>query len=307
MHQAAGAFPGALRWRYDFLVNKKQRDPEWARAKRLCRLSAEDVRKAKELGFSPRGLIKNIPSKSQRWKAPVHIWVRDLYEERHPETWHPPRPARLREPIEFRPEDDFWHYDDYDAPDKDEIAEENCLMRNEQDWFRRAAEYVAEAFSRLPVVQKVVLFGSVAAPLKKEVPRFRKFRQAGVAIFHECKDVDLAVWLPDLSDLKSLQRARGQALNDLFAEMEIGVAHHQVDVFLMEPGTDRYLGRLCCFGQCPKGKPDCLVAGCGAPLFLRQLEDFHPDPDALKPDRTTVVFERGRSSKASFERDECPF
>lgn len=288
-------------------MNKKQRDAEWARAKRLCRLSAEDVRKAKELGFSPHGLIKNIPSKSERWKAPVHIWVRDLYEERHPETWLPPRPARLPEPIEFRPEDDFWDDDDYSPPDKDEIAEEDRLMRNEQYRFRRAAEYVAEAFSRLPAVQKVVLFGSVAAPLKKEVPRFRKFRQAGVAIFHEYKDVDLAVWLSDLNDLKSLQRARGQALNDLFAEMEIGVAHHQVDVFLMEPGTDRYLGRLCCFGQCPKGKPDCLVAGCGAPLFLRQLEDFRLDPAALQPGRTTVLFERGRERKASFERDECPF
>ncbi len=72
------------------------------------------------------------------------------------------------------------------------------------------------------------------------------------------------MWLTDLTILKSLQRARSQALNDLFAEHEIGVAHHQVDVFLIAPETDAYLGRLCNFGECPKGKPDCLVQDCGA-------------------------------------------
>ena len=58
-----------------------QHDPEWARAKTLCRLNMEDVRMAKELGISPRSLTKNIPSKSQRWKLPVKLWIRDLYDE----------------------------------------------------------------------------------------------------------------------------------------------------------------------------------------------------------------------------------
>jgi hypothetical protein len=57
----------------------KVKDPDWARAKRLCRLSNADVRMAKELGFKPGSLIKNIPNGSERWKAPVAIWVRDLY------------------------------------------------------------------------------------------------------------------------------------------------------------------------------------------------------------------------------------
>ena len=57
-------------------------DQEWAKARRLCRLSSADVRMAKELGFSPRSLIKNIPSKSQRWKAPVAIWVRELHAKK---------------------------------------------------------------------------------------------------------------------------------------------------------------------------------------------------------------------------------
>src|SRR5207245_1473723 len=54
----------------------------WAEAARRCRLSAADVRIAKELGFKPRSLLKNQPSPQQPWKAPVADWVRDLYAKR---------------------------------------------------------------------------------------------------------------------------------------------------------------------------------------------------------------------------------
>ncbi len=58
------------------------KDAEWAKAKKLCRLNMDDIRKAKELGFKPKNLMKNIPSKTEQWKAPVKIWIRDLYYER---------------------------------------------------------------------------------------------------------------------------------------------------------------------------------------------------------------------------------
>ena len=58
---------------------KRRHDPDWARAKRLCRLSQNDVRMAQALGLKPRALIKNIPSPTQPWKAPVKIWIRELY------------------------------------------------------------------------------------------------------------------------------------------------------------------------------------------------------------------------------------
>ena len=56
-----------------------QHGDEWQEAKRRCGLSEEEVRMAKELGLAPRSLIKNIPAKSQPWKAPVSQWIRDLY------------------------------------------------------------------------------------------------------------------------------------------------------------------------------------------------------------------------------------
>jgi hypothetical protein len=61
---------------------KLKHDPAWAKAKKVCQLNMEDVRMAKELGLSPRALMKNVPSPSQQWKAPVKIWIRDLYEKR---------------------------------------------------------------------------------------------------------------------------------------------------------------------------------------------------------------------------------
>ena len=57
-------------------------DPQWAMAKKVCKLNMEDIRMAKELGVSPKSLMNNVPNPSQRWKAPVKNWIRDLYEKR---------------------------------------------------------------------------------------------------------------------------------------------------------------------------------------------------------------------------------
>ena len=63
------------------MPTKTKRDQEWAEAKQRCRLSAEHIRMAKELGISPRSLIKNIPARTERWKAPVREWIEQLYEK----------------------------------------------------------------------------------------------------------------------------------------------------------------------------------------------------------------------------------
>lgn len=166
-------------------------------------------------------------------------------------------------------------------------------MTRRQADFRLAAEYVARAFARMPQAEKVVLFGSVAKPLRREVPRFREFRRAGSEVRHECKDVDLAVWLSDVGCLRALQRARSGALNELLKDHHVGVAHHHVDVFIMEPGTDRYLGRLCTFASCPKqGKLECLAPGCGATRLLQQYPDFRLRPEALAAGAVVVLPDR---------------
>lgn len=178
------------------------------------------------------------------------------------------------------------------APSSKAIAEQNEYLLRRQQQFSLAVEYVARSYSQVDAVERVVLFGSVAVPLRKEVPRFAEFRRAGIEVWHECKDADLAVWVTDLDCLPRLQKLKARALSALLEEKRVGVAHHQVDVFLMEPGTDRYLGRLCWFNVCPKGKPECLVPGCGASPFLRQHEDFELRAEALRPDAVVVLFDR---------------
>ena len=34
------------------------------------------------MGLNPRSLIKNIPNKSEPWKAPVKDWLHDMYDKR---------------------------------------------------------------------------------------------------------------------------------------------------------------------------------------------------------------------------------
>lgn len=55
---------------------------QWAEAKKRCRLTEDDIRMAKEMGLNPKSLIKNIPNKSEPWKAPVKDWIHDMYEKR---------------------------------------------------------------------------------------------------------------------------------------------------------------------------------------------------------------------------------
>jgi len=66
---------------YDMTSNN-QKDAEWAEAKKKCRLNEETVKMAKEMELNPRSLIKNIPNKNQQWKAPVSIWIQEMYQER---------------------------------------------------------------------------------------------------------------------------------------------------------------------------------------------------------------------------------
>jgi len=328
-----------------------KRAAEWAEAKRKCRLNAETLRMAKELGLNPRSLIKNIPSNTELWKAPVHVWIREMYERRgphgHPDTTQTARNqqrslvgkpvvntqpehggaqrgrqgrAAEPDPISYPAyppdcglaEDAFSCFEeggwfDTGEPNEEETATQNESMLQRREHFRIAADRVATVLSSLPFVRKVVLFGSVAAPLVKEVPRFREFRRAGIEVWHESKDIDLAVWLDDLSDLRRLQRARSQALSDLLRDLNIGVAHHQVEIFIFDAGADRYLGRLCCFAQCPKGKPECEVAGCGTTRFLKQHEGFTFRSDALAPDRAKVLYDRDSGSGGEVEDNEIPF
>ena len=94
-----------------------------------------------------------------------------------------------------------------------DAANEAALRR----WrsLRNASRAIAAALAQVPAVQKVMLFGSVAAPLRKEIPRHRRLRRARIEVWHECKDVDIAVWVDDLTALQQMKRVIARALSQL--------------------------------------------------------------------------------------------
>lgn len=175
-----------------------------------------------------------------------------------------------------------------------EIEEENRFLLERQRQFRRAADVATEAWMAFAEVQAIAVIGSVARPLWKEVPRFREFRRRGIELWHECGDLDLALWIDSQHRLGELRRARDRALRAAYeADAGMSVVGHQMDVFLFEPETDRYLGRLCSFSQCPKGKRDCLVPGCGAIAFNKRIAEFTPRADLLAPAQSAMLYRRG--------------
>lgn len=177
-----------------------------------------------------------------------------------------------------------------------DIEQQNLYLLQHQRQFRVAADVVAQAWMRFAEVEAIAVIGSVAKRLWKEVPRFREFRRERIEVWHECGDLDLALWIDDQRRLGELRRATERALRTAYESdmgMRMGVVGHQLDVFLFEPGSDRYLGRLCSFNQCPKGKRDCLVPGCGAVPFNKRIEEFVPRDDLLAGVDDAMLYRRG--------------
>lgn len=173
------------------------------------------------------------------------------------------------------------------------VGEDNAFLLRTQRHFRRAADVIVAAWCNFPQVVAIGVIGSVAKPLWKEVPRFAPYRRRNIPLWHECKDLDLALWVDGPIGLGELRRAMATALRKEYEQQrEFGVADHQVDVFLFEPGTDAYLGRLCHFNRCPKSRPECAAPGCGTMPFMRQLPDFEPHTDILEGVERSMLYTR---------------
>ncbi len=154
------------------------------------------------------------------------------------------------------------------------------------------ADRLTAALAQCGDVEAIALIGSVARPLPREVPRFAPYKQLRLAIAHECKDVDLAVWVSRVDGLDQLRRARGRVIKDIVADRGFGPAVHEIEVFLLEPEKNRYLGRLCYFRECPAAKRDCLAAGCGQHQFLKQQDDFSFWPHTVHESNSIRLYDR---------------
>jgi hypothetical protein len=184
-------------------------------------------------------------------------------------------------------------------------SDEACLVARQQR-FRLTADHVTAALARCEAVEAVALIGSTAHPLWREVPRFSNYRRLRLPIAHECKDLDLAVWVCRLDTLDELRRARVQAAGEIFTLTGSGVAVHEVDIFLLDPGTDRYLGRLCYFGRCPAEKRDCRTEGCGRERFLKQHDGFVFWPETITGEASLRLYDRAAGGIVAHAADLLP-
>jgi len=177
-------------------------------------------------------------------------------------------------------------------PTNAEIAEQEAFLVDRQREIRVAADRVAAALFQHPEVTAISLIGSAARPLRREVPRFSPYRQLRMRVAHECKDVDLADWISRLDGLAALRKTRIRAQQELVAEYGSAPAVQEIEVFLLEPGTNGYLGRLCNFRDCPAGKIDCVSPGCGRFPYLKQHTGFTFWANAIADDRAVKLYDR---------------
>jgi hypothetical protein len=172
------------------------------------------------------------------------------------------------------------------------IAAENSRMLQRRESFRRVAEALAKRLAEIPAVTRIVLFGSTVAPPRKELPRSGRFRRAGIEVWHECRDVNLAVWVSDLQCLEKLIRERRAGLAEMLARKKVDLDEKHVDILVMQ-AEDDCLGTLCWHDQCPsQGKYDCFNRGCGTPPFVRPMRRGRFHAARVPADRKMMLYER---------------
>jgi hypothetical protein len=97
------------------------------------------------------------------------------------------------------------------------VAGERGLLER-QRVFLFVADRVTAALARCRSVEAIALFGFIARPLRREVPRFAPYKQLRLPIAHEFKDVDLAAWVSRLDGLDELRRACGRVFGEIVVE-----------------------------------------------------------------------------------------
>lgn len=174
-----------------------------------------------------------------------------------------------------------------------EIHEEDQRMLRRQAGFRNAARAVSGYLAEMPEVRQVRIFGSVALPLWKEVPRHSRFRHRNIRIYHECATIDLAVYVTSPANADRMRKICSLVVNDLTAQdIYLNIAHHTFSIHLIHQSDDRYLGMVCHFNKCPKHKWECRVPGCGANRFVQILPWFRLKPHRLNEYNSQILFKR---------------
>lgn len=297
---------------------KNHRGPTWERLKDQGLLTERHVLLAKELGIGAAEIEALFRTSEPEEDALLLEWVEDLAFERlgryHPvdekatpdaQQEHPAEHSLLRdsavvmdddEPVEGHEEVGrrFKENEMMTPVSYGEIHEEDMAMLRRQSGFRKAATLLAERLGQMEEVVSVVLFGSVALPLWKEVPRFFRLRQSRIMVYHECANIDLAIRVTHAGRAGSMRKVCSDLIRELVDhDIHLSIANHHFCLHLIDAGTNRYLGMVCHYNQCPKHKDPCRVPGCGVTKFVRILPWFRFKPERLNPHNSFSLFDRG--------------
>jgi len=295
---------------------RKKRAPTWASLENEGLLTERHALLAEELGIAPDE-IEACFHRSQPVNGRLLLeWVEDLAFERlgryHPvderatpedQQQHPAEHSLLRDSGDVMDDEPADGYEAFDRRLEEienltpasygEIHEQDMAMLRRQSDFRKAASLLARELGSMEEVLSVVLFGSVALPLWKEVPRFSRLRQRRIKIYHECANIDLAIRVTHADRAAEMRQAGSRLVSGLVDHgIHLSIAHHHFCLHLIDAATNRYLGMVCHYNQCPKHKDPCRVPGCGAKQFVQILPWFHFKPERLNPHNSLVLFDR---------------
>lgn len=182
-----------------------------------------------------------------------------------------------------------------------------------------AVEAVTKEMIKVPSVQKISVIGSLARKINKhckgegpiesvpiENEYYYLFGNSNLA-FKMCvekikhssnykqsrmNDIDLAVWVSNTREIDKIRSALVTGLKKFVASGKWGVSNNEFDVFILQSGASKYIGNLCPYNTCPKGKDDCHVPGCGDTPFLKKFKDFTLFPDAITKKNRIDIFNR---------------
>jgi hypothetical protein len=296
----------------------------WKALKESGQLQERHVLMAIDLGMSPASIIQEHATAQDRGDLLLLEWLEDRFFAKHghfspgsdatPEnqaehpaensllTDHSDAISKMCHEMGIREDDDdsfllvgeLIEQRERETPvSYGEIYEEDQEMMRRQMNFRNAARAVAGHLAAMPEVRQVRVFGSVALPLWKEVPRFSRLRHRNIRIFHECANIDLAVRVTSPANADRMRKACSQVVNELNErDIHLNIAHHTFSVHLIHQTDNRYLGMVCHFNKCPKHKFECQVPGCGANRFVRILPWFKLKPQRLNDFNSQVLFQR---------------
>jgi hypothetical protein len=287
-------------------------DSLWAQAKTLCRLNQQDIAMAKQLGLSPRALMKNRPSPSQKWKAPVKQWIRDLHVKRFGQK-NPSQNSKPKPPPKRRPSP---HLDDpWDDPDRfrsdmgvllpsiefdlalqlqlDDPEWQNLRLGRRQKNLCWTATALTVGLREMPVVDRITLFGSVAHALRNSVDLPWDVPESIMI----CHTLNLALWVTDPSEhtLATLALITRQTLASLADIERIAFCEERLELLVLQARTNQFLGRL--------SPSTSEVPALEVPAdYLFQLEPL-VEPQAV------LLFQREppRPPSSSPEDDDIPF